>query len=424
MRKRVRKTKDSQERNSSGEPIQLSLAEAMRNNLHIVVVSAGIEVLSEMLEEERTAICGLRYRHNQDREASRAGHAAGELVMGGRRVTVRRPRARSVDNKEVLLPSWERFSDEDPLHDRAVEQMVVGVPTRKYGRSLEQVPEELKSHGTSKSAVSRRFVAATEKKFKAWMTRDLSGLDLCVLMIDGVSFTDHMILVGLGIDTVGKKHVLGLWEGATENASACKALLSNLRDRGLRTEQSILAVIDGSKALVSALRSVFGRRVLIQRCRVHKKRNVREHLGPELHDSIMLAMSEAYGTGDVNRAEKLLKNLARRIKKEHPGASASLTEGLEETLTVKKLGLSGELERILCTTNAVENLIGSGRNFTRRVKRWRGGSMVLRWMATAMQEAQTKFRRIKGYRDLPKLVAALAANDRLIDGVDKVREVA
>jgi transposase-like protein len=330
-------------------------------------------------------------------------------VLGGRRVRVDRPRARTVDGHEVALPSWVAFGAEDPLHERAVEQMLVGVSTRNYNRSLEPVPDELVSRGTSRSAVSRRFVAATERQMAEWLGRDLSAIDLVVLMVDGVYVgDDHVMLVALGIDAQGAKHVLGVREGATENAATCTALLTDMRERGLRTNRAILAVIDGSKALAKAIRDVFGTRALIQRCQAHKSRNVTDQLSDELKPSVRQALRDAYASVDAVRAKRMLTNLARRLRDEHPGAAASLEEGLDETLTVKQLGLPRRLERQLSTTNAIENLIGSMRRISARVKRWRDGRMILRWTVAAVADAATRFRRITGAREgMTQLVRAL-----------------
>jgi transposase-like protein len=374
----------------------LALSEFVRDNLGQFVVSAGMTALAALLEQERTAACGPRYAHQDGRQARRAGHAPGELVMGGRRVQVKRPRARTLEGQEVELPSWQAFSAEDPLQERAVEQMLVGVSTRKYRRSLEPVPSDVKARGTRKSAVSRRFVAATEAQMGKWLCRDLSGIDLVVLMVDGVHIEEHVVLVALGIDSGGKKHVLGIREGATENATATTALLTDLRERGMRTDRTTLAVLDGAKALSRAVRDVFGDRALIQRCQVHKTRNVVDQLPEDMRASVRQAMREAYGSGDAGRVKKLLTNLARRLRDKYPGAAASLDEGLDETLTVMRLGLPRTLERKLSTTNAIENLIGSVRHLGKRVKNWRNGKMILRWTVTAVADAASRFRRVCG----------------------------
>lgn len=422
MKKTARK---SAPREEGSTQLPLRLSDVVREDLRTFVVNAGVAALAEMLERERTDACGPRYAHQPARRARRAGHAPGELVMGGRRVQVSRPRARTVDGREVQLPSWSAFAVEDPLHERAVEQMLVGVSTRSYARSLEPLPAELPARGTSRSAVSRRFVAATEKQMAEWLGRDLSTLDLVVLFLDGVHVEEHVLLVALGVDTDGKKHVLGVREGATENAAACTALLADLRDRGLPTDRALLVVIDGSKALAKSVRAVFGARALIQRCQAHKARNVLDQLPEELCPSVRQALREAYGAGDAARARRMLTNLARRLRDEHPGAAASLEEGLDETLTVMQLGLPKKLARQLSTTNAVENLIGSVRRVSRRVKRWRGGRMILRWTVTAVADASSRFRRITGAREgMTQLLRALDHHNVTLDGVAPRRKTA
>jgi len=319
--------------------------------------------------------------------------------MGGRRVQVRRPRARTLDGQEVQLPSWTAFGAEDPLHERAVEQMLVGVSTRRYARSLEPLPADLPSRGTSRSAVSRRFVAATERQMAEWLGRELGSLELGVVMIDGIHIDDHVLLVALGIDADGKKHVLGVREGATENAAACTALLADLRDRGLRTDRPVLVVIDGAKALAKAVRNVFGDQAIVQRCQAHKLRNVVDQLPDDMKPSVRQALREAYAAGDAGRAHTMLTNLVRRLREKYPGAASSLEEGLDETIAVKRLRLPKKLERQLSTTNAIENLMGSVRRLSRRVKRWRGGKMILRWTVAAVSDAATRFRRVTGARE-------------------------
>jgi transposase-like protein len=398
--------------------LQLDLGDAVRRDLREFVIAAGTAALGAVLEAERTQVVGPRYAHLPTRSARRAGSARGELVMGGRRVQVRRPRARTIGGEEVALPSWAAFAAEDPLHDRAVNQMLVGVSTRRYARSLEPLAAPLPERGTSRSAVSRRFVAATEKQMAEWLGRDLSKLDLGVLMIDGICIADHVLLVALGIDADGKKHVLGVREGATENAAACTALLADLRERGMRTERATLAVIDGSKALAKAVRNVFGASAIVQRCQAHKTRNVLDQLPDEMKPSVRQALRDAYATSDYERARTLLTNLVRRLRDDHPGAAASLEEGLDETVTIKRLKLPKKLERQLSTTNAIENLMGSVRDLARRVKRWRGGKMIVRWTVTAVADASTRFRRITGAREgMTQLMRALAQHENSITPV-------
>lgn len=405
---------------------QLTLADLIRADLREFVIAAGTAAIGAVLEHERTQLVGPRYAHLPGRQAYRAGSARGELVLGGRRVQVRRPRARTVDGREVELPSWVSFGADDPLHERAVEQMLVGVSTRSYARSLEPVPDELVVRGTSRSAVSRRFVAATEKQMAEWLGRDLSAIDLVVLMIDGVYVgDDHVMLVALGFDAQGSKHVLGVREGATENAASCTALLTEMRDRGLRTDRGVLAVVDGAKALAKAVRDVFGQRALIQRCQAHKSRNVTDQLPEEMKPSVRHGLRDAYACADAARAKRMLANLVRRLRDRHPGAAASLEEGLDETLTVKRLGLPNRLERQLSTTNAIENLIGSMRRISARVKHWRDGKMILRWTVAAVADAATRFRRITGAREgMTQLVRALKDHENALAPVASRKQAA
>ena len=408
--KKTAKKRSPREANTAPEPP--TLGEVLRADLRAFVITAGMAALGEVLERERTEACGPRYAHLPGREARRFGSAPGELVMGGRRVGVSRPRARTLAGAEVVLPSWVAFGVEDPLDTRAVEQMLVGVSTRRYERSLEPVAPEVPTRGTSKSAVSRRFVAATERQMGMWLGRDLGALDLVVLMLDGIHVAEHVLLVALGVDVAGQKHVLGVREGATENATSCTALLTDLRDRGMRTDRTILAVLDGGKALTRAVRDVFGTKVLIQRCQVHKRRNILDELPEAVRPSVAQGLRDAYGCGDAGRAKKMLANLGRRLHADHPSAAASVEEGLDETLTVMRLGLPKKLERQLSTTNAIENLMGSVRRLASRVKRWRGGKMILRWVVTAVADAAGRFRRITGANEgMAQLRIALASYD-------------
>jgi transposase-like protein len=388
----------------------MPLAALVRGDLLALVHQLGFQAFATMLEAERTKLCGERYKHDPSRRATRGGTTRGELALGGRRVTVRRPRVVDHDGQEVALSTWTELSSADPLDARALEQMAIGVATRKYGRSLEDLPHEIDSRGTSKSAVSRRFVAMTAEMLAQWMTRSLADLDIWAVFIDGIHFGDHLVLCALGVDATGKKHVLGLWEGATENEVACRAMLENLVSRGLKSTRSRLFIIDGSKALRAAIRNAFGRRALVQRCQVHKVRNVLGHLPEDRHDDVRAAIREAYKCTKVETAKRLLNNLARSLQKKHPSAAASLREGLDETLTVMGLGLSDALTRSLSTTNPVENLNERIRTTARRVKRWDDGTMVLRWVLVGVLEAERGFRRLKGYVGMPALLAVLRSH--------------
>ena len=245
--------------------------------LQELVVASGLKVLEAMLEEDRAAVCGPRYAHQPARQAYRTGHTPSQVVLGGRKVAIRRPRARRA-GEEVPLPTARAFANADPLNRRVVDQMLIGVATRQYARSLEPLGADVTTRGTSKSAVSRRFVAQTQAQLDAWRATPLDALDLVGLLIDGVHVGGHCIVVALGIDKMGAKHPLGLWEGATENATVCQGLLTNLGSRGLRTDRSLLVIVDGAKALDTAVTQTFGRAALVQRCQVHKGRNILEHL--------------------------------------------------------------------------------------------------------------------------------------------------
>jgi putative transposase len=408
------KTGRSRIQEQAGAQRYLPLKEFAREALWDTVVLSGLAYMEEVLEAERSAVCGERYARLSDRVAMRSGCVPSSLTLGGRRVRVRRPRARGADG-EISLPSWREWSSRDPLGERAVEQMVVGVSTRRYRRALEPLPDEFHVHGISKSAVSERFVVGTASKLAALMKRKLSGLKLCAVMIDGVHFAEHMVLAAIGIELNGNKHVLGLREGATENATACKELLADLIERGLPTDRALLFVIDGAKALRKAITDTFGARALIQRCREHKKRNVAESLPERLRAQTRNAMSQAYATADPKRARQLLDNLARTLERDYPGAAASLREGLDETLTIMRLELPDNLTRVLSSTNLIENLFSRVRDMARRVRRWQGGGMILRWTAAGVLEAERNFRKIAGYRSLGKLDAALRAHDATLD---------
>ena len=321
------------------------------------------------------------------------------------------------------MPTFRTLANTDPLNRRVVEQMLVGVATRQYARSLEPLPAETKSRGTSKRRVSRRFVAKTATQLAAWQSTPLDTLDLVGLLLDGVHIGEHCLIVALGIATNGQKHALGLWEGSTENTTVCQSLLANLQSRGLRTDRSLLVILDGSKALRKAVQATFGHAALVQRCQLHKLRNVMDHLPERQRPWVQAIMRRAYRR-DVPTARRLLQDLARRLEDEYPSAAESVREGLDETLTVIGLGLSERLQRSLTTTNAAESLISRTRHVKRNVKRWRGGTMMLRWVAAGVLEAVKGFRRLKGHRDMLTLVATLRARDQQLGLINIEEKVA
>lgn len=376
--------------------------------LRELVMSTGLAVFEAMLEEDRQALCGPAGAwQGAQRAAYRYGYEQGRVVLGGRKVELKRPRVRSVGGEELALPSWLAMRQEDPLDERAFEQMVVGVSTRKYARSLEPLPEDLSSQAVSRSAVSRRFVARTREQITRRLSESLEGRHFPAILLDGTCLGDHVVLVALGIEADGSKHVLGAEEGSSESEQASRALLRNLVERGLEVERMRLFVVDGGKGLRTAIRKVFGSWALIQRCQIHKLRNVIDHLPESKHAWVRAAMRKAWNASTSEQARERLLGLAKQLEEAHPGAAASLREGLEETITLIDLKVSDTLMRSLRSTNPIENLNSGLKHLARRVKRWRGGTMALRWVVTGILEAEKRFRRIKGYRDLPALIAAL-----------------
>ena len=354
---------------------------------------------------------GRGIRAATDRLGHRWGRTAGKIGFHAGKVAMERPRVRGLDGKELPLPSWEQAVEEDWLGRWAMNLMLINVSTRKFRRAVRlpegDVPAPAGS-GVSKSAASRHFVALSAARMQEWMASDLSKLDLLVVQIDGIHMTGELVLVAaIGIDGDGVKHPLGLIEGATENAAVVQALIDNLIARGLDPAVPRLFIIDGSKALSKAIRRSFGREALIQRCQIHKARNIMERLPKPLHAAVRRVLRQAWELDDAEKAEKLIRNLARRLEHDAPGVSASILEGLDEILTVTRLGLPEELRRALACTNIVENIMSTVRRVCRNVKRWRSASMALRWTAAAMQEAAKGFRRLKAYKQLPALRMAL-----------------
>jgi putative transposase len=385
------------------------LVGAAREGLLALSVGVGLGVLAELMEEEVEEVVGAKGRHDPGRVALRHGHEAGEVTLGGRRLPVERPRVRTADGRaEMPLQTYAHFADRDPLTAVVLEQMLAGVSTRRYRRTREPVGSvvEQEARSTSKSSVSRAFVERTRQELAELMSRRLDDVRLAVLMLDGIELQGRTNIVALGITTEGVKIPLGLWEGSTENATVATALLSDLVERGLDPEQGILFVIDGAKALRKAIRAVFGA-APIQRCIRHKERNVLDHLPERERPAVKQRLRRAWAEPDQARALDQLRRLAIELERTHPGAAGSLREGLEETLTLTRLGISGSLKRTLESTNPCESMIECVRRSSRNVKRWQSGEMALRWTAAGMLEAERQFRRIIGYRELATLVVAI-----------------
>ena len=388
--------------------------EDLRVSVERFCLLAGVEALGEMLSEDAEALCGPRHGRSPQRRGHRWGHRWGtttsEIAYHGGKVKITRPRVRDLVGQELRLASWQALSDPELLRAWAMNLMVLRVSTRKYRRAVRLSEGDLPAlarDGTSKSAVSRRFVAISRKKLEAWLSSDLSGRDLLVIQIDGIHIGDHVLVAAIGVDGQGEKHVLAIAEGATENSATVQALIDNLIDRGLDPEIPRLFVVDGAKALSKAIRKTFGATALIQRCQVHKGRNITERLPEHLKAGVKKALRQAWELDDAQKAERLIRNLARRLEKDAPGVSGSILEGLDEILTVTRLGLPAELRRALACTNIIENALGTVRLVQRNVKRWRDAEMALRWTATGLMEAKKTFRRLKAYRQLPILRKAL-----------------
>ncbi|CAN5702317.1 hypothetical protein BH18ACT7_BH18ACT7_23020 [soil metagenome] len=394
------------------ETVSVAMAEIaaeMREGLLALAVGAGLQVLQTLMVEDVNAVCGPKGRHDPKRAAVRQGSEQGSVTLGGRRVPVARPRMRTADGAaEVPVPAYELFSQTEVLGRMAMQKMLAGLSTRGYRAGLEPVGQRVEdaAAATSKSAVSRRFVAATETALAGLLAAPLHELDLVALMIDGVHFGAHLCVVALGIGIDGTKHPLGLVEGSTENTTVVCDLLAGLRERGLDTARPILVGIDGAKALRAAVSRVFDHPV-IQRCQLHKLRNVADKLPDHLAAAVTKRIRAAYHAESAIVAEAQLEGLAKELERTHPGAAGSLREGLTETLTVLRLDVPPTPARTLRSTNSVESMISIARTHSRNVKNWQTGNMALRWCAAGMVEAGKQFRRVNGHLHLPALRIAL-----------------
>ena len=391
-------------------PLVFEGLEDFKGSFDRLCLRAGAAAIEAMLAGDVERLCGQRYERRGVRQAYRWGVTASEIDYHGGKAAIRRPRVRQRGGAELELAGWKEIQDADLLSRWAVNQMLIGVATRKYARSVRLPDGDLAGQAkraTTRSSVSRRFVALSTAKLKEWLASDLSGLDLLVIQIDGLHVGDHVLMAAIGIDGAGDKHVLALAEGATENAAVVKALLADLVERGLQPDIARLFIVDGAKALSRAVRDTFGRFALLQRCQVHKGRNIIERLDPSLHAGVKKVLRQAWDSPTAEQAERVLRNLARRLDHDAPGVSASILEGLDDMLTVIRLGLPDQLRRALGCTNAIESLMAVLRQVCRNVKRWRDVRMALRWTGAAMLEAKKTFRRLKAHKQLPILRAAL-----------------
>jgi transposase-like protein len=361
---------------------------------------AGLRIIGAILENEVTRRVGPPHRPDIESGAVRWGRQPGYVVFGGQKVAVERPRVRTREGEEVELDSYARLQH-DGRRQRAVrEGIVAGLTSRNYRRAVQSVVE---GYGIEKSSVSREFVQASAAQLQELCEKKLEGLDLVAILIDGIHLGKQVLVVALGIAISGEKHVLGLWQGATENTTVVKELLEDLVARGLHPDRRYLFVIDGAKALRAGIERVFGSRAEVQRCQIHKRRNVKEHLPKSAQGDYDRRIRNAYAMTEYAAAKAELEKIFRQLERINPSAARSLEEGLEETLTVHRLGVGTLLRRTLASTNPIESCFSIVEKVTRNVKRWREGEQSLRWTATALREAQKKFRRVKGYRELERL---------------------
>lgn len=375
------------------------LVAAARDGVRDLADRAGLEVMRLAVEHERVGLT-----EGPERVGHKWGSQPGYAHWNGRKVDFPNLRVRSFEDQEVPLESYHRFQEDGQRGRLALREMMRGVSTRDYAEGVEGF---LRGYGLSRSTVSRQFLRASEEKLRELQERDLSKLELVALFLDGVAFEGYLQVVAMGVDAKGDKHALGLWQGATENQVVCQALLDDLIRRGLDPEKRYLFVIDGGKGLRAAIQRTFGKRAEVARCQEHKKRNVCEHLPKHLQGEFRRKMAAAYGMTEYAEAKKALEGLARELERLNPSAAASLREGMEETLTLHRLGVGPALRKSLSTTNPLESPFAYVRYKTWRVKRWRNGGQAQRWAATALLRAEKTWRRMRGHKQMPGLIEAL-----------------
>ena len=386
--------------------IVVDILSGVQTNLAAELHGVALEVMQAVMEFEITGIAGPKGKHLESRRYSRWGHNPGSVVIDGTKVRCTVPRVVEEESRKTYpLKTYGVFRQGGELVKRAYRDLIRGISTRRFREGVEDF---VTGHGISASTVSRRMVRATAQKVEALFARPLGELELAVLMIDGVDVGDHMVVIALGIDTQGVKHILGLRQGATENTAVAKALLEDLVERGLVVARPLLVVIDGAKALRRAVTVVFGDNTPVQRCTVHKKRNVLDHLPKTDRAWVSRRMSQAYDEHSEQKARTMLLALAEQLERVNPDAAKSLREGLDETLTVQRLGLPKALRLSLRSTNIIESANNGVRDRSRNVKRWRDGNHVERWVAAALLETAKAFRRIRGCGHLLGLVTAFA----------------
>lgn len=382
-----------------------ALVEMTRQSLSSFAVEVGLKVAQCLLEDEVAQRCGQRHERVPNRTETRFGHQRGFVTIAGQKVPVEKPRVRSTDGRgEADLDRYHLLQSPEAMPQSALEHLVNGVSTRRYEKVVHLARQ---GFGVKKSSISRGFVRASAREVQRLAERRFDDERFAVIFIDAQPYAGEMMVVALGIATSGEKRLLGLRQGATENATVVTSLLEELRERGVRTDVPTLFVLDGAKALVAAVVRVWGKFAVIQRCQAHKRRNVEAHLPEKHHDELRDRLNAAYHETNVTQARTLLVATVKWLRRISPAAAASLEEGLEETLTVVRLGVPELLRKTLSTTNPIESAFSVAESVTRRVKRWRDGDMRQRWCVAGLLDAESRFNRIKGYKHLPQLLAAL-----------------
>lgn len=401
---------DADSREPSVE-LQLPIADVLsglQESVEQLSIDTGLLVMKCLIEEEVERRVGKKGKHDPDREARRHGREDGYVAFAGKKMPFERPRVRSVDGSEVSLERYEHFQEDGQLQRAVGKHVLAGVATRDYGKVVDEVCD---GYGVEKSSVSRHWKALSTKKLEEFLARPLGELGLVAVMIDGVGFDEYTLVVALGIDSTGRKHMLGVWLGATETAQVSKQLLADLIKRGLPQDQSLLFVLDGSKALHKAVTDTFGELTHVQRCQIHKERNVLDHLPKSHHRAVRMRLNAAWGMKHYSDAKGELKKLVDYLDELNPSAARSLEEGMEETLTIHRLELPDSLRKTLRSTNPIENCFSFRRKYCRNVKRWSSADMVLRWSSAMLLEVEKRFRKIRGFRNMPQLIAALSTTN-------------
>jgi putative transposase len=376
----------------------------LRKGVGELIRQAGLQLMDLMMQEEVRELVGERSQQQPERTANRWGSERGYCVVMGQKVPIQRPRVRTVDNQEVRLGSYEMFHRGEPLTETVWEKLMLGLSTRKYGQAVREFRE---AYGLEKSAISEHFIEASREKLQALMERRLDKVRLCALLIDATPFQGQQMVAALGIGEDGRKTILGIRQGATENATVVGELLSDLLERGLDFTQPRLYVLDGGKALTAAVKKHAGESAVIQRCQVHKRRNVLDHLTEEQRPGIAKKLNAAYALEGHAAAKQALNTLHRELMDLNPSAARSLAEGMEETLTVHRLRLPMQLRRTLASTNVIESAFSIVEQVCRNVKRWHGGDQRERWVGSGLLVAEKQFRRVQGYKQIPSLLKEL-----------------